>query len=145
MHGNLQNRKIKMIIISIIALQGLFLYGCNETDVNTPKENSTTEIATEVEDIKMEKKSENEEFVTTITELLECKKKSAQYIYDTLAENIDEEITSITKEEGKIRERLIIIDNAGNRYVAVIASSNDLVEEIYRNDEKGERIYFIMY
>lgn len=144
MHGTLQNRN-KMIIILIIVLQGLFLYGCNETDVNTPKENSTTEIVTEVEDINMEKKSEDEELVTTITELLECEKKSAQYIYNTLDENINEKIISITKEEGKIRARLIIIDNAGNRYVAIIASSNDVVEEIYCNDEKGERIYFIVY
>lgn len=90
------------------------------------------------------KKKEKDSYEKKIKELLNCRDEDAKEINDLLNKMIKDKITDIVREDDNVGIVLYAYSNAGDKYIIDI--TRDLVvEDIYKNDRDGERIYFVMF
>ena len=84
-----------------------------------------------------------EEMVSRLSELLGCKERTAESIYQTIDQNIKGTMTEITYEDQNGVSCLYVKTDAKKQYFVVV-SDTFVVDEIYENNDKGKRIYISM-
>lgn len=92
----------------------------------------------------MFKKSNSEGYKEKIKELLSCSEDDAKEIDDIIRKMIPGKITEIVREDDNVGIVLYVYNSAGDKYI-VDVTRDLIVEDIYKNDRNGERIYFIMF
>ena len=90
------------------------------------------------------KKLTTESHEAKIKELLNCTDEDAKEIDDLFKKLIPGKITEIVREDDNVGIVLYVYNNSGDKYIVDI-TRDLIVEDIYKNDRDGERIYFIMF
>lgn len=90
------------------------------------------------------KKKETVTYEKKIKELLNCRDEDAKEISDLFIKVIKDELTDIVREDDNVGIVLFAYSAAGDKYI-VDVTRDLIVEDIYKNDRDGERIYFVMF
>ncbi len=120
--------------ICIIVLVMLLCIGCQ----NDEKEENISDLNAEKVE---ESQEESENMISKVSAILGCDEETAKGVLEIIEENIDGNVKDIIEGESKVKKRLLVTNSEDTQYV-VLVGRGYFVSEIYRDSEKGERIYF---
>lgn len=141
MRESLQGRA-KAVLAAVFTAIVLF-GGCSKTQPDTaePSISSSNEILT-VTEINIMNNSNNN-IVNELSSLLGCSERTATSVLKDIERSTETEISSVTAENDGIGTKLTVTDKNGDVFI-VFMGKGYFVQEIFRDNENGERIYFAM-
>ena len=90
------------------------------------------------------KKSDIQSHINKIKELLNCTEEDAKEIGELFKKLIPGQIKDIVREDDNVGIVMYVYNSIGDKYI-VDVTRDFIVEDIYKNDRDGERVYFVMF